>query len=189
RIINSSPSAHPVTPPPAGSHTVARDVTVNTGVNVNLSLGLRVAKVEETVTVTAETPVVDTKKTGTSTTVSRDELEKTPQARDPWAVLRTIPGVVVDRVNVGGNESGQQANFTGKGSSARDTQWSMDGVSVTDMAAVGASPTYFDFDAFEEINVATGGQDLRVQTGGIALNLVTKRGTDNFHGSARGFFN
>jgi hypothetical protein len=189
RFLNLAPGSYHLTVALSGFGTVARDVKVNTGINVNLNLGLKVATVEETVTVTAETPVVDSKKTGTSTTVSRDELEKTPQARDPWAVLRTIPGVMVDRVNVGGNESGQQANFTGKGSSNRDTQWSMDGVSITDMSAVGASPTYFDFDAFEEINVGTGGQDLRVQTGGIALNLVTKRGTNSFHGSARGFFN
>jgi hypothetical protein len=189
RFLNLAPGNYRLTVALSGFTTIARDVTVNTGVNVNLTFGLKVASVEETITVTAETPVIDTKKTGTSTTVSRDELEKTPQARDPWAVLRTIPGVVVDRVNVGGNESGQQANFAGKGSSNRDTQWSMDGISITDMSAIGASPTYFDFDAFEEINVGTGGQDLRVQTGGVALNFVTKRGTNNFHGSAHGFFN
>ena len=54
--------------------------------------------------------------------------------------------------------------------------------SITDMAANGASPTYFDFDAFEEINVSTGGDDLKVATGGIGINFVTKRGTNAFHG-------
>jgi outer membrane receptor for Fe3+-dicitrate len=56
-----------------------------------------VAAVEETITVSSETPVVDTKKTGTATTLTREELEGVPNSRDPWAVLRTIPGVLVDR--------------------------------------------------------------------------------------------
>ena len=65
--------------------------------------------------------------------------------------------------------------------------WSVDGLVVTDMTATGGSPSYFDFDAFQEIAVTTGGADLQVQAGGIGINLVTKRGTNKFHGGARGF--
>ena len=83
-----------------------------------------------------------------------------PQSRDPWAVLKTVPGIIVDRVNVGGNESGQQSGFVGKGSLASDTQWNIDGIVITDVNSNGASSSYFDFDAFEEINVTTGGGDL-----------------------------
>ncbi len=187
RFLNLDPGAYKLTVALTGFSTVNREVKISTGVNVNLSFGLKVATVEETVTVTAETPVVDTKKTGTSTTLSREELESVPQARDPWAVLRTIPGVLVDRVNVAGNESGQQAAFVGKGASNADNMWNLDGVNITDMAATGASPTYFDYDAFEEISVTTGGNDVKVQTGGIGLNFVTKRGTNSFHGGGRGF--
>ena len=159
-----------------------RDVIVTTGLNVNLTFAMKVATVEETVTVTAETPVVDTKNVGTATTLTKEELEQVPQSRDPWAVLKTVPGVLVDRVNVGGNESGQQSGFVGKGALASDTMWNLDGVVITDMNSNGASSSYFDFDAFEEINVTTGGGDLKVQTGGIGINFVTKRGTNTFHG-------
>src|SRR6185295_12767818 len=115
----------------------------------------------ETVTVTSETPVVDPKRTGTSTTLTHDELALTPNARDPWAVLRTVPGVLVDRVNIAGSESGQQAIFTGKGSTQADAVWAIDGVVVTDPAAAGSSPAYYDFDAFQEISYTTGGNDVR----------------------------
>src|SRR4029077_1766230 len=83
--------------------------------------------------------------------------------------------------------SGQQSGFVSKGSLASDTQWNLDGVIITDVNSNGASSSYFDFDAFEEINVTTGGGDLKVPTGGIGINFVTKRGTNAFHGSARGF--
>ncbi len=55
------------------------------------------------------------------------------------------------------------------------------------MTATGGSPSYFDFDAFQEIAVTTGGADLQVASPGIGINLVTKRGTNRFHGGARGF--
>ncbi|MFL6289894.1 MAG: sensor histidine kinase [Thermoanaerobaculia bacterium] len=45
-------------------------------------------------------------------TVSQSELEKIPTARDPWALLQSAPGVLTDRINVGGNESGQQSAYT-----------------------------------------------------------------------------
>jgi hypothetical protein len=135
-----------------------------------------------------ETPLVDVKKRGTSTTMITDELQKTPNARDPWGVLKNVPGVQLDRMNIAGNENGQQANAGGKGTVEADKMWSIDGLVVTDMTATGGSPTYFDFDAFEEIAVTTGGADLQTQSGGIGINLVTKRGTNKFRGGARFFF-
>jgi hypothetical protein len=50
---------------------------------------------------------MDPRRSSTGATVSTPELEKIPTARDPWAVLRDKPGVLTDRLNVGGNESGQ----------------------------------------------------------------------------------
>jgi hypothetical protein len=187
RFLNLDPSTYKLTVTMSGFATVNREVVVTTGQNVNLNFGLKVATHAEEVTVTAETPVVDIKRVGTATTMTKEELAQIPQSRDPWAVLKTVPGVLVDRVNVAGNESGQQSGFVSKGSLPSDTQWNLDGVVITDFNSNGASSSYYDFDAFEEINVTTGGGDLKVATGGIGINFVTKRGTNTFHGSLRGF--
>ena len=133
-------------------------------------------------------PVLDPTETGTSTTVSIDELTKIPTSRDPFATLRTVPGVLLDRVNIGGNETGQAPTVVSKGTRPQDTVWTLDGIVITDMAAAGAPPTYFNFDNFEEIQVSTAGQDISQQTGGVGINLVTRRGTNQFHGAARGYF-
>jgi len=53
------------------------------------------------------------------------------------------------------------------------------------MAATGASPSYYDFDAFQEMTINTGGVDVTQQTGGVGVNLVTKSGSDTFRGSSR----
>jgi Carboxypeptidase regulatory-like domain len=187
RFLNLDPGRYKLTVALTGFTTVNREVIVNTGSNVNLTFGLKVATVEETVTVTAETPVVDTKKLGTDTRFTQEELTQTPNARDPWGLLRSVPGVLVDRVNIAGNESGQQASFVGKGSDNKDNTFNMDGVSITDLAAVGASPTYYDQDAFQEITITTGGTDLKTMTGGVGVNFVTKRGTNSFKGTLRGY--
>ena len=101
----------------------------------------------------------------TATKLAR--LSKIPNSRDPWALLRTVPGVILDRVNIAGNESGQQSAYRAKGASGNDGVWALDGVAITDMAAIGASPTYFDYDAFQEIQISTSGNDIRQPTGGV----------------------
>ena len=91
-------------------------------------------------------------------------------------------------MNIGGTQSGQQSAYVGKGTDTSQNTFNMDGVTITDMAAVGSSPTYYDFDAFQEIQVGTGGTDASIATPGVTLNMVTKRGTNVVHGSGRIFY-
>src|SRR5436190_7779698 len=189
RFLNLAPGPYKVTAELQGFTTVVRDnVIVAVGRNVELPLTLKVASVAETITVTGESPVIDTRSTGTATNFSSDELTKIPTSRDPFALMRSVPGVLVDRVNIGGNETGQQSNFQSKGTRPQDAVWTMDGIVITDMAATGASPTDFNYDNFEEIQVSTAGQDIKQPTGGMGLDFVVKRGTNQFKGSVRGYF-
>src|SRR5207253_6846746 len=153
--------------------------------SANVSTQLAVSTVQETVTVTGESPIVDTKATGTKATFTVEQLQSIPSARDPWVILQQTTGIAMDRENIGGNMSGQQSNFVSRGANPTNTKWSLDGVDITDMNATGASPTYYDFDAFQEMTINTGGVDVTQQTGGVGVNLVTKSGTDRFHGSGR----
>lgn len=73
---------------------------------------LEASQVEDEITVTAESPLLDERKVAKGTTVSQIELEEIPTARDPWAIVTETPGVLSDRVNVGGNASGQNAPRT-----------------------------------------------------------------------------
>ena len=181
---------------PPGSYTVEtqldgfaplrrENITVNVGRNTELELALASASVQETITIIAESPLLDTRRISKESSITAAELEKIPTARDPWAVLQTTPGVLTDRINVGGNESGQQSQYVGPGSGGDQAVWSLDGMVVTDMSAVGSSPGYYDFDAFEEMQVTTGGSDASIASGGVVLNMVTRRGTNEWRGSGR----
>jgi hypothetical protein len=74
----------------------------------------------------AEAPLLEERRAGTGTSqpsradsAAQSELEKSPAARDPWSVVQSTPGVLTDRINVGGNESGQQSGYAGPGSANR----------------------------------------------------------------------
>jgi hypothetical protein len=163
------------------------DVRVSTGSEVQLEITLKPSLAEE-FTVIGETPVVDTKKTGISDNYSRDYLEDVPSARDPWTIIEQTSGVDTDRYNVAGSESGQQSAFIARGGSDDNASWNYDGVNITDPVAIGASPTYFDFDSFEEMNISTGGNDASVGTSGVVVNIVTKRGGNRWEGNASYYY-
>jgi Carboxypeptidase regulatory-like domain len=163
-------------------------VPVGTGSIVSLDVTMAIAALATSVTVQAETPVIEAKKETVSTDISLDQLQRIPSSRDPWVILQTIPGINVDRVNVGGAESGQQSVYVSKGAPTGDNTWNIDGIAITDMSALGSSPTYYDFDMFQEMQVTTGGADPQDPTPGAQLNFVLKSGTNNFMGSARSYF-
>src|SRR6266851_6377775 len=169
-----------------GFKTVVNEgIMVTVGFNAQVNGQLGVTTVEETVTVTGQTPIVDTKEVGTKQTFTNELLQSIPSARDPWVILQQTAGIAMDRENVGGNMSGQQSNYVSRGGNPTNNKWSLDGVDITDMSATGASPSYYDFDAFEEMTINTGGVDVTQQTGGVGINLVTKSGSDRFKGSSR----
>lgn len=156
--------------------SLRENIIVVVGSNVDLTLTMEMGALEEEVTVTAATPVVDARKTTIGANITHEILQGLPTARDPWVVLQMAPSVVVDRENVGGSESGQSSATVGRGGSHERNVWNMDGISLNDPAAVGSNSPYFDFDMFEEMTIITGGGDVSMQTGGVGINMVTKRG-------------
>src|SRR5262249_1924752 len=154
------------------------------GFNGEIDTKLEISTVVETVTVSGASPVVDTRSTSLAASFSKEALETIPTARDPWVILQQTPGMVMSGQNVGGNLSGQQTSFTAMGTS-NNQQWTMDGAVISDIASNNSSPTYYDFDSFEEINVTKGGSDASQQGAGVQVNFITKSGSNTFRGSGR----
>jgi len=89
---------------------------------------------------------------------------------------------MVDRVDVGGADSGQQSNFMAGGGDQDDTTWNVDGANVTDPSAIGAAPAYYNINSYQEVQVTLGANDITAQTGGVQLNFVTKRAGNRVSG-------
>ncbi len=181
---------------PGFSPSTNSNVEVLSGASTPLLLRMAIAGAPETVNVVAVTSAVDLRRETTTTHITEGELQDLPNSRDPWAVMQTVPTVYMDRVNVGGSESGQQSNYNAKGAQATDNTWNLDGVPVTDMGdsvvrpehSTGSSAFYYDFDSFQEMAITTGGADVRNPTSGVQLNMVLKKGLSTPHGGSRFYF-
>ena len=164
---------------------VKKDVRVEIGLNVQVNQAMEISTLKETITVSGETPLIDLRDTGKTNRFTQEALQRLPSARDPWVIIEQSAGVAMDRQNVGGSASGQQSNFVARGAAMAQQKWNVDGVDVTDMNATGGSPVYYDFDAFEEMQISTGGADVSMQSPGVGVNLVTKSGSDRLRGTGR----
>lgn len=139
----------------------------------------------EAITVTAEPPLIAGQAFATELRVAREELDRIPLVRDPATLAGQAPGVLLAGVNNGGSESGQQLLLLGGGASVPENSFDVDGVVVTDMAAAGSSPVYYDFDQYDELRIATGGNDPRVANAGVTFSMVTRRSSDRWRAAAR----
>jgi hypothetical protein len=157
-----------------------------TGVEVSLrkttsmKVTMEISTIEESVTVIGESPVIDIKTSTIQTNFTQAMLQKLPSARDPWVIMSMTPGMVMDRENVGGSTAGSQSSAYAHGTLRNQTNYTIDGVNMTDAAANAATAMYYDFDSFEEIQVETGAHTADIQVGGVVLNMITKSGGNKF---------
>jgi hypothetical protein len=159
-------------------------LSVSYGRDINIDITMQQAALEEQVTVIGQSPVIDTKRTQVGVNITNEMIMRLPTARDPWVMMQLSPGMMIDRENVGGSDSGQQSGYYGHGSSAGDATWSVDGANITDNSALGAAPGYLNMAGFEEIMINYGNNDVRSQTGGVQLNFISKRGGNSYTGMA-----
>jgi len=166
-----------------GFNTVIREeLVVSYGRDVNLNVTMEMTELREEIVVRGEAPVIDTKKVRVGVNLDEEMIMSLPSARNPWTVLSLIPGMLIDREDVGGNEGGQQSHYYGHGSDKDDSTWNVDGANITDNSALGSAPAYLNISSYEEVEVNYGSNDIRAQTGGVQINLITRRGGNDYRG-------
>src|SRR3954469_25888679 len=167
----------------AGFGTVVRDaLQLPGGFNAQVNGELTVGGLQENVVVTGVNPIVDIRSTTQGTRFNVEELEAIPSARDMFQVLTQTPGIAGDRQNVGGTHNGQQIGMFSRGAGSGQGRWFVDGVDRNDLA--NGRPFVIDFNSVEEVQVSTGGADVTMQTPGVFVAVVTKSGSDAFHGAS-----
>src|SRR5688500_9157695 len=133
RIVDLRPGTYTVTFTLPGFSTVKREGIELTGTFVaTVNSELRVGALEETITVTGETPVVDVQSARTQRTLSDDVLAAIPTARNYQNLHVLIPGVstAAGSQDVGGTRGDQQVYFAAHGSEVRDSRVQQDGLFI-----------------------------------------------------------
>jgi hypothetical protein len=168
----------------AGFQTkVYENIRVQTGVTFSLDAQLAVASVEERVTVSGASPIIDSAATNVSFTYTKELMNTIPNARDVWAMVSQAPGMTTTVVNVGGTNTGNQSQFRAHGTDPRQNTFILAGANVTDNSGTGGSQFYYDIDSFDEMQIEMNSHGADVQTPGIILNMVPRAGTNLFRGS------
>lgn len=196
RFLNITPSLYTLRCELAGLKTyIQQNLDIRVGINFDLEIIMEPATLQEEVTIVAESPIVDTKKVGTAMNVTLTELQDIPSARDPWVILQRAAGIFVAQENVGGSHSAGQSWFYSKGVAGGAHMYNMDGVSITEIIAIpnnmwlaSTSSRYYDFDSFGEIQLVTSGADASIQSSGVSINMVTRRGGNKYEAMTRFFF-
>jgi len=166
----------------SGFRTIVRDgIAVSVGQTAPLDLVMRVGGLTESITVTGDSPVIDTKSANVAVNLDAKLLETTPSGRDIWSIIEyKVPGLVMASPDVGGNQGGLQRGITARGTGNGQNTQMLNGVNVGDPAAIGFAGYYYDPSSFEDIQVSSGAQDITVPAGGVFINMVTKSGTNRF---------
>ena len=164
----------------AGFNTVKREgVQISLGFTANVNAELAVATLQETVTVTGESPVIDTSATRVQQNFKLEQLNSIPNGRDMWALLAATPGVVMSRIDVGGNRAGTQTGYTAYGLNGQ-VRTSVEGINTTE--GTGGAGFYYDYGSFEEVFMGVAGQGAEAATPGVQSNFLGKSGGNRFSG-------
>jgi len=163
-----------------GFSTVKRSgIQISLGFTATINADLAVATLQETVTVSGASPVIDTSATRVQQNFKLEQLNSIPNGRDMWALLAATPGVVMSRIDVGGNRAGTQTGYTAYGLSGQ-VRTSVEGINTTE--GTDSAGFYYDYGSFEEVFMGVAGQGAEAATAGVQSNFLGKSGGNRFSG-------
>src|SRR5919204_2182862 len=131
----------------SGFQTIVREgIAVLVGQTTPIEASMKVATLAETVTVSGQSPTVDTTSANVNVNLSEQLIQATPGGRDIWALVEAkVPGLVISRPDVGGTSGGLQGTFSARGTASAQNTSFLNGINVGDPAAIGAAGFYYDF--------------------------------------------
>jgi hypothetical protein len=184
RIVELPPGTYNLTFSLSGFTRVVREgIQLQGTVVVTIPVDMKVGAVAETVTVTGETPVVDTQSVRQEHVLKGDTLENIPGTHAYGAILNAIPGLTVD--NNGLANTPTMTFFTARGGNTNEGRMAINGMTVAaSFNGGGVSSLAYDANNVEEVAVSIAGGMGESDIGGPTMNLVPKSGGNTFRGSA-----
>lgn len=184
------PGEYTITYELSGFAPLKRDgIVVQVARTTRLDVELAVGTLQETLTVSGESPVVDTSSTVTQTNITRELYESIPTGGNPWVMAGLVPGVVTGRLDVGGTEGMQQYNIEAFGSADSQKSFSIDGLKTNwGGGSGGATMQYYGFEMYEEYNMQTASGTAESDVSGVYMNMVTKSGGNRVNSDHNFYF-
>jgi hypothetical protein len=189
RIVDLRPGVYSVTVTLPGFSTARRDgIELTVGFTATVNAELRVGSVEETVTVTGASPLVDIQNVNQIRVITRDVIENIPTGRGFANFVALIPGVTMSNSSlnisqdVGGGTGYNFAFAAIHGGKAMDQQVMVNGMSVTSLTGTGGTRTNWSDGATQEYGLQLAAHSAEIAYGGIFANVLPKEGGNRFTG-------
>jgi len=163
------------------SATVHDDLRLTVGFTARVDLTLKVGALEESITVSGQSPVVDVTNTTASVAFTKEVLDAIPRGRDLQNIFAMAPGVTQAVADVGGSTMAQRQNLSSYGVLSQP-KLQVEGMNIT-MGADQNTAIYFNDSTLEEVQVKTSGNDAEVSVPGISMVAIMKSGGNQFHGT------
>jgi hypothetical protein len=186
-IVDLRPGTYKLTFSLTGFATVVRDnLDLPGNVTVPVNVDLSVGSVEESVTVSGQSPLVDVQNAQRTQVLERTVLDALPTTRNMQTVGAPVPGIKLSRPDVGGSQGMEQAYMRTHGADDRHTSMQVDGMNVNSSMGDGNIQAYNDDALAQSVVFQTSALPAEVAAGGVRVNMIPKDGGNTFRGG--GFF-
>src|SRR5689334_868330 len=187
-IIDLRPGTYAVTFSLSGFSSVRREgIVLTASFNANVSAEMKVGALEETITVTAATPIVDVSNVAKISTASREVMDVLPTDRNFVSFAALTPSVLVTgvRQNVGGSIPETGMNLVVHGSRASDSLVMMDGMPIINGSGSGGLQygNYLNNALAQEITFQTDSHNAEFERASVYSNFIPKEGSNTIRGS------
>jgi hypothetical protein len=188
RITDLRPGTYKLTYTLPGFNTVIRDgVELQGNFTATINIDLAVGALQESVTVSGASPVVDVQSNAKQQVLTRDVLSAVPTAGTIQGLGQLVVGVTLNVPDVGGSRAMQQTYFAVRGQGGAQTVVLVDGMMTNGLMGDGAVQAYHNESMTQEAVYQTAGGNAETLTGGVNMNLIPKDGGNQFRGGAKGF--
>jgi hypothetical protein len=189
RIIDLPPGTYAMAYALSGfSRTVRENVMVSGAGVFTIPVELKVGGLQEIITVTSETPVVDVQSTRRGTVMTAEVIATLPATRNYGAILAAVPGLEVSSVGgamVNAQTTPELTFFTARGGAPTEGRMMIDGMNVAAaFSGGGVSSLVYNTSDTTEIQVLIAGGLGENETGGPSMNLIPRSGGNRFAGQA-----
>ena len=183
KVVDLRPGTYTVTFTLPGFSTIRREnIELTSGFTANIDAEMRVGALEETLTVTGQSPVVDVQNTSQTKVVSNEMLFALPLTKEMGGLAKVTVGVMIPPTaqDVGGNIDPMNAYPVIHGGRTGDNRALLDGMQFNGEGQ--GRGFYFNPAAAQEASVQLGGQTAEFENGGFQANMVPKDGGNRFSG-------
>ena len=181
-IVDLRPGDYVVTFSLVGFNAVRREaIQVAANVSVPVNAELKVGALEETITVTSQTPMVDVQQAAQREVLARQDLDALPTARSYLSTGAIVPTVKISRPDMGGIAVGQGSYLSSRGKSSNDSAVEIDGLDVRISNGISQSG-YNNFAMVQDVSYQTSAISADSSAGGIRINMIPREGSNLYRG-------